>query len=128
PVGMLQIRDVDLVAQPLRARGEIAHAHLQGVERWNSGRRWARGHVENRLSNSRRLEMKWRRSVGGRPAGVFIASAVLSEVANLLEFPDASLEDVLVLVHAARPRSVRSIAAEHGHDVPARLRRCAISG
>ena len=83
-------------------------------------------HVEDRLADARRLEVERRGCVRGGPARRFIPAAVLRVVAHLLHLPHAVLAHVRVLVDAAGPRGVPLVAAEHRHDVPARLARLAV--
>src|SRR5215470_13328725 len=99
-VCVLKIRDVDLVAQTLRTGGEIGQA---GRQRLDSGLGTRGSGLENRSSDLRRIEMKWSRIARRGPAGILIAARVLRKVADVFEFPDAVLADILVLVNAACP-------------------------
>ena len=102
-VRVLEIADLDLVAQSLGTRGEIRHLRRQRGERRRCDCARGLGQIENRFADARRVEMEWRRLVRGLPAGIFIAARVLRQVADVLELPDAVLAHVLVLVDATGP-------------------------
>ena len=128
-VGVLEIRDLDLVAETLGTRGEIRHARASAASVGRCGRDRGRlGHVEDRFADARRVEVEWRRLACGGPAGILVSARVLREVADLLDLPDAVLADVLVLVDATGPRGRPFVSAQHRHDVPAALARLAVGG